>query len=90
MTAKEYSSFKFKARLANITASEYIRRLICSSVVQQRLSSEYLGFVRQISGMANNLNQLAKRANTAGFAEVHQDCKAITMQLDNLLKRITE
>ncbi len=90
MTADEYSSFKFKARLANITASEYIRRLIRTSVVRQRLSPEHLVFIRQISGMANNLNQLAKRANTAGYAEVHQDCKATTTQLDNLLKSITE
>ncbi len=55
MTTNEYSSFKFKARLANITVSKYIRRLIRSSVVRQRLSLEHLGFVRQISGMANKI-----------------------------------
>ena len=90
MTMKEYSSFRFKARLANMTVSEYIRRLIHSSNVRQRLSPEYSGYIRQISGMANNLNQMAKRANAAGYAEVHQDCRAMIIQLDNLVKRITE
>jgi hypothetical protein len=90
MTVKEYRTFSFKARMANITMSEYIRRLIHSSEVKQRLSPEHLGYVRQISGMANNLNQIAKRANTAGYSEVHQDCRAMIIQLDNLVKRITE
>ncbi|GHT47616.1 mobilization protein [Bacteroidia bacterium] len=90
MTMEEYSAFKFKAHLANMTVSEYIRRLIRSSKVQQRLSSEHLGYVRQISGMANNLNQIAKRANTTGYSETHQDCRTTIIQLDNLVKRITE
>ena len=85
MTLKKYHTFSFKACMANITMSEYIRRLIHSSEVKQRLSPEHLGYVRQIAGMANNLNQIAKRANTAGYSEVHQDCRAMISQLDNLL-----
>jgi hypothetical protein len=90
MTMQDYRTFGFKARMANITMSEYIRRLIHSSEVKQRLSPEHLGYVRQIAGMANNLNQIAKRANTAGYLEAHQDCRTMIIQLDGLVKRITE
>ena len=86
----EYHLLKTKARLSGMTLSEYVRQALETSEVRQRLSPEHLGYIRQISGMANNLNQIAKQANTAGYSKVHQDCRAMITQMDNLLKRITE
>jgi hypothetical protein len=90
MATDEYFSMKTKARLANITQSEYVRKAIQKSEVIQRLSPEHLLYVRQISGMANNLNQLAKHANIEGFAEARLDCRNMINNLDNLIKRIFE
>jgi len=90
MATEEYYSLKSKARLAGITLSEYIRNVIQKSEVKQRLSPEHLGYVRQLSGMANNINQIAKKANAAGYSEVVAECRNTMNCLDNIAKRITE
>ena len=69
MATEEYYSLKSKARLAGINLSEYIRSVIRKSEVKQRLSPEHLGHIRQLSGMVNNIKQIARNANAAGYAE---------------------
>jgi hypothetical protein len=90
MATEEYYSLKAKARLAGITRSEYIRRCILSSEVKQRLSSEHLGYIRQLSGMANNVNQIARKANATGFMEAHRECMAMVTDLDTVIKQIED
>jgi hypothetical protein len=90
METGEYFSFKAKTRLAGLTQSEYIRRCVANSEVRQRLSSEHLGYIRQIAGMANNINQIARKANAAGYAEIHPGWVRLIESLDNLIKRIEE
>jgi hypothetical protein len=90
MATEEYYSLKSKARLSGITLSEYVRSVIKKSEVKQRMSPEYLGYVRQLSGMANNINQIARKANAAGLAETGMECKEMINRLDNIVKQITE
>jgi hypothetical protein len=90
METKEYFSFRAKVRSAGLTQSEYIRRCIVKSEVKQRLTSEHLGYIRQLAGMANNINQIARKANGAGYAEVHPEWVQSIKSLDNLIKRIEE
>jgi hypothetical protein len=90
MKTKEYFSFKAKVHLSGLCQSEYVRRCIEKSEVKQRLSPEHLGYIRQLSGMANNINQIAKRANTAGYLETHEECRNVMGQIDDIVKRITE
>ena len=90
MATEEYFALKSKARQAGITLSEYIRNVVKKSEVRQRLSPEHLGYVRQISGMANNINQIARKANAAGYSEVVTECRNMINSLDNITKRITE
>ena len=90
MATEEYYSLKSKARLAGITLSEYVRHVIRKSEVKQRLSPEHLGYIRQLSGMANNINQIARKANAAGYAEVHRENRDMIDRLDNIVKQMTE
>ncbi len=90
MNTDEYFSLKAKARMAGVNRSEFIRRSIRSSIVKQRLSPELMKHIRQLSGMANNVNQLARTANAAGYADVHSHCRVMVGQLDRILKRIED
>ena len=90
MATEEYYSLKSKARLAGITLSEYVRQVIRKSEVKQRLSPEHLEYIRQLSGMANNINQFARKANAAGYAEVHRENRDMIDRLDSIVKQITE
>ena len=90
MATEEYYSLKAKARSADINRSEFIRLCIRSSVVKQHLTSEQMGYIRQLSGMANNINQLAHRANAAGYSDVHRQCLSMNERLDNVIKKIED
>ena len=90
MATEEYYSLKAKARLAGITRSEYIRRCIASSIVKQRLSAELMNHIRQLSGIANNVNQIAHRANAVGYTQVYQDSLTMNERLDNIIKQIED
>ena len=90
MATEEYYSLKSKARLAGITLSEYARQAIKKSEVKQRLLPEHLGHIRQLSGMANNINQIARKANAAGYAEARKEWVNRIDVLDNILKMMMQ
>jgi predicted DsbA family dithiol-disulfide isomerase len=84
----EYYALKAKAREAGINRSEYLRQCFAHSEVKQRLLPEHLELIRQLSGMANNLNQLAHRANTYGYSDVYRYNTELADEIDKLIKRI--
>jgi len=90
MATEEYYSLKAKAQSAGVNRSEFIRLCIRSSVVKQHLTSEQMGYIRQLSGMANNVNQIAHKANAAGYGEVHKHCLVLNERLDNVIKKIED
>jgi hypothetical protein len=90
MATAEYYSLKSKARLAGMTLSEYTRMAIRKSEIRQRLSPEHLGYVRQLSGMANNINQIARKANAAGYSAIVNECSHTVNRLDCIAKMITD
>ena len=49
-----------------------------------------MSHLRQLSGMANNVNQIAHKANAMGYARVYQDNLVMTERLDNIIKRIED
>lgn len=64
MAAADYYALRGKARAAGLTWAEYARTALSRSVVRQRLTAEQMTLLRQLAGMANNLNQLARKANS--------------------------
>ncbi|KAA6320999.1 hypothetical protein EZS27_029300 [termite gut metagenome] len=51
---------------------------------------ELMGQIRQLSGMANNVNQIARKANAAGYGEAYLNCIDTMKGLDNIIKRIED
>ena len=86
----EYGSLKTKSHEAGINQSEYIRQCIQASIVKQRLTPELMNHLRQLSGMANNINQIAHKANAAGYLDVHMQCLSMNERLDNVIKMIED
>ena len=58
-----YYTLKDKAKSAGVTMSEFVRKLLYNGNIIERLTVEQVDFIRKLCGMANNLNQLAHRAN---------------------------
>jgi Bacterial mobilisation protein (MobC) len=66
-TKAEYYVVKQKAAKAGLKVSIYIRQMALQGKIIARMSEEERHFVRQLSGMANNLNQLTKKAHQEGL-----------------------
>lgn len=90
MAMDEYGSLKTKAHEAGINQSEYIRQCIQVSIVRQRITPELMNHIRQLSGMANNINQIAHKANAAGYPGVHKHCLYMNERLDNVISKIED
>ncbi|MCW0483827.1 MobC family plasmid mobilization relaxosome protein [Gaoshiqia sediminis] len=84
----DYYTLKAKAREADVGFSECIRQLIRRGYVKQRLSPELHGHIRKLSGMANNLNQVARKANAAGYSDTRLEYLYLAGKIDNLLNQI--
>lgn len=88
MATEDYYLLKSKAKVAGVSASEFIRGCISEGGVKERLSKEHGDLIRKLCGMANNLNQLARKANADGYASVFVPCCSLMIEMDNLVNRI--
>ena len=88
IATKDYYLLKSKAKSAGVSASEFIRGCIANGGVKERLSKEHGDLIRKLCGMANNLNQLARKANAEGYASVFIPCRTLMIEIDNLINRI--
>ena len=77
-----------KARSAGISAGEFLRGCMRDRQVKERFTPEHTGYIRQLCGMANNLNQLAHKANAAGFATVRLECRVLVARIEEVLNLI--
>ena len=88
MSTEDYYTLRAKAKEAGVSISEYIRLAISDSVIKQRVSPELLDIIRKLSGMANNLNQVARTANTYGYTDARKDYLLLAEKIDDLLNLI--
>lgn len=84
----EYYSLKTKAKEAGMTIIHFVREALWRCEVKQRLSGIHLNYIRQLTGMANNLNQIAHKANVAGYASARTESEALATRVDNVIKLI--
>lgn len=78
---EQYQIALEKCRKSGRKLSDYWRCALTKSEVIQVAQPEDMELLRQIGSMANNLNQLAKKANEGGF-------KLVQWSLDKLSKEI--
>ena len=84
----EYYTLLGKAREASITRTEFLRQLITKAEVKARIKPEEMQLIRTVSGMANNLNQIAHRLNTFGIYALNEDLNALKVLIHELIKRL--
>src|SRR5450755_2538529 len=76
---------KQKASKAGLKPSEFIRQTALTGAVRARVSEEDRHFVRQLVGMANNLNQLTKLAHQQGLLRIVSYFEKYRNQIDAIL-----
>ncbi len=69
-TKTEYFIVKEKAAKTGTNVCSYIRQMAIRGKIISRLNEEERNYVRQLTGMANNLNQLTKKAHQEDLSNV--------------------
>lgn len=88
LNTSEYLQLKSKSKMVGKNRCDFLRELIFSSEIKQQFSKEQNEIFRQITGMANNLNQLVKLAHVQSVWYIEITAKKLLDDLDELLKRI--
>ena len=70
LTELQFYAIRKRATEAGLRVSEYVRQAVVSAEVTPRLNRQDADTIRRLAGEANNINQLAHRANAGGFALV--------------------
>ena len=83
LTELQFYAIRKRATEAGLHVSEYVRQAVVSAEVTPRLNRQDADTIRKLAGEANNINQLAHRANAGGFA-------LVAVELVKLKNRIVE
>ncbi len=59
---------KSKSNKSGLSESEFLRSCIKGYKIKEQPAKEIREFTKQISGVANNINQIAMRVNIRGYA----------------------
>lgn len=80
----DYEMLRRRSKNANRTLAEYIRESAFDAQIVAKHSAEDAAVIRNLTGMANNLNQLTKLSHQTGFYRT----KNIVVELLEKLKSI--
>ncbi len=67
LNEREYRHLCEQVETSGLSREEYLRSLILGKEIHPRLCTHHAELVRQISGLCNNANQLAHRANSTAW-----------------------
>jgi hypothetical protein len=84
----DYFIVKEKAATCGVSVSNYIRQAAIYLKITPRLTDEERHFRRQLIGMANNMNQMAKACHQEGLFEAMVLFENYRQQLIEVLKKL--
>lgn len=88
LTKSEYAAVLEKFKHSRLTVSENCAKLVTTGQVREALSSEEKAMLRQLVGMANNINRITHLANTHGIASVSETSEKLYLELYNFITGI--
>lgn len=88
LNTMEYLMLKTKVNKAGINRNEFLRVLISESQVKARVTPKQMKEIRQLTGMANNINKIARRLNTYGVSTMPTELKLLKLLVDKQLKEL--
>ncbi|MDQ6755313.1 MAG: plasmid mobilization relaxosome protein MobC [Bacteroidota bacterium] len=88
LTKMELYVIKSKAAKAGLRVTAYIRQMAINGKLTARLKEEERHFVRELVGMANNLNQLTKKGHQEGLLTSVLMFEKYRNMIDELLEKL--
>ena len=81
---KEDNLLKQKSKTAGLSEAEFIRSMIKGYKIKEQPNDEIKQFQRELYGIANNINQIARIANSR-LSVSHDDYSYISKELSNFI-----
>ncbi|MBI9059091.1 MAG: plasmid mobilization relaxosome protein MobC [Labilibaculum sp.] len=88
MNTEEYYRLKAKSNKAKLSISEYMRQCITESSVRERITPEVQNQIRKLCGMANNLNQIARKVNAQGYTNARREYIYLAEKIDEIIDQL--
>ena len=89
LNEEEYIHLKRQSEITGLKMEPLVRQLILGRDVKLRPPENLAALLRQMSAMGNNINQIAKVANSSKFIR-SEDMEAIQKMQDELWQSIKE
>ncbi len=89
LTDEQYQTVIENCRLSGRKLSDYWRRVLLNAKVTALATPEDMAILRQLGSMSNNLNQLAKKANEAGFKLVKWALDSLGKDMKSLYQQLS-
>ena len=80
----EDNLLKYKSKKSGLNESEFLRSCIKGYKVKEQPTKEIRDFLKQISGIANNVNQIALRVNVNGHIQT-DDIKYLNENINQFI-----
>lgn len=90
LTELQFYAMRKRATQAGVPLSNYIRQAVIRGEIIRRMNRHDAEIIRQLAGEANNLNQLARRANTAGFVLIVQELLKLKAKIVEIINQLSD
>lgn len=87
LTESEKKHLTKQAERTGLNNSVFIRKLILGTELRSRPPDEYGKIIRELSAIGNNVNQIARVANSLGKINYHE-LEKIQAALDNIWREV--
>ena len=87
-TENDYIYIQSKAEQAGLSVNEFCHQAAMDCQVCQRISPEVASTIRDLSGIANNVNQIAHQMHTYGLESVKQQCFSIISEVSRIITQV--
>ena len=86
----EYQAVEKRRKDAGVSLSRFVRSVVLTGKVIQRISKADADILRKLAGEANNINQLAHKANARGFAGVAVELMLLKKKIVQIIKLLSD
>jgi len=90
LCTQDFYALKAKATQAGMTCTEVARLAITGCQIRQRLTLEQMDCIRKLSGMGNNLNQIARKANAESYTNARSEYLYLADRIDNVINLMAD
>ena len=87
-TENDYIYIQSKAEQAGLSVNEFCHQAAMDCQVCQRISPEMVSAIRDLSGIANNVNQIAHQMHIYGLETVKQQCFSIISEISRIITQV--